>query len=120
MSLRLTTVAKLAVPLIVACSDPPSQSEQSSTVETCDDGVRNEDFDLDCSAACNHVLACKAVDNDSDIAELSCGDCLGSCLAGVSLGGNDVVEGTDENRQSWVCAALVEGCHALDHNCDIY
>ncbi|HEX2669460.1 MAG TPA: hypothetical protein VHM25_01245, partial [Polyangiaceae bacterium] len=63
---------------------------------------------------------CRAAKGDSDLETLSCGDCLGTCVAGVSLGGNDLVEGTDEDRRSWVCAALVEGCSALDHDCDIF
>jgi hypothetical protein len=65
-------------------------------------------------------MACKATKSDSDLETLSCGDCLGSCIAGVSLGGNDLVEGTDEDRRSWLCAERVEGCSALDHNCDIF
>jgi hypothetical protein len=38
----------------------------------------------------------------------------------VELGGNDVAESTDEDRRSWECAELVEGCSALDHNCDLF
>jgi hypothetical protein len=89
-------------------------------VEVCDEGIRNEEWDIDCSAACNHVMACKASDDDSDIESLSCNDCLGSCVAGVELGGDDLAESTEEVRRSWECAELVDGCSALDHNCDLY
>jgi len=98
----------------------PATASQEEAAETCQSGVRNDEWDVDCSAACNHVMACKGSTSDSNLVTLSCGDCLGSCLAGVSLGGNDLVEGTEEDRRSWECAALVEGCSALDHNCDIY
>jgi hypothetical protein len=89
-------------------------------IETCDDGVRNDEWDIDCSAACNHVMTCKATDGDSDLESLSCNDCLGSCLAGVELGGDDIAESTEEARRGWECAELVEGCSSLDHNCDLY
>ena len=89
-------------------------------VEKCEEGARNEEWDVDCSAACNHVVACRATYGDSDLEELTCNDCLGSCLAGVELGGNDIAESTEENRRSWECAELVEGCSALDHNCDLF
>lgn len=89
-------------------------------IEACQAGVRNDEWNVDCSVACNHVMACKATTSDSDLTTLTCGDCLGSCVAGVALGGNDLVEGTDEDRRSWQCAELVEGCSALDHNCDIF
>lgn len=97
-------------------TDPPNER---AGVESCQAEVRNDEWDIDCSAACNHVLACKPT-GDSDLQSLTCNDCFGSCLAGVSLGGNDLVEGTDEDRRSWLCAAQVVGCDALDHNCDIF
>jgi len=97
-----------------------SNDEGETQAEVCASGVRNEESSIDCSTACNHVMACKATTSDSDLTTLSCGDCLGSCVAGVALGGNDLAEGTDEDRRSWECAVLVEGCSALDHNCDLY
>ena len=118
-----------ALPLVVslvstlggACSVKVEPAREAPEVdETCEPGVRNQEWDVDCSAACTHVMACRSTTSDSDLRTLSCSDCLGSCVAGVSLGGNDLVEGTDEDRRSWVCAALVEGCSALDHNCDIF
>jgi len=106
---------------LVGCSAPTDSARDAAEAdEPCDADVRNEEWDVDCSAACNHVMACKANSDDSNLETLSCGDCLGSCVAGVSLGGNDLVEGTDEDRRSWVCAAEVVGCSALDHNCDIF
>ncbi len=89
-------------------------------IETCEPDVYNDEWGIDCSAACNHVMACKATDDDSDLASLTCNDCLGSCLAGVELGGDDIAESTEEARDGWECAELVEGCSALDHNCDLY
>ena len=116
--------AAIAMALIsmsgVGCSATDSSRKASEAAETCEPGVRNEEWDIDCSAACNHVMACKVSRSDSDLETLTCGDCLGVCVAGVSLGGNDLVEGTDEDRRSWVCTALVEGCSALDHDCDIF
>lgn len=97
-----------------------SNDEGETPIETCAADVRNDEWDIDCSAACNHVMACKATTSDSDLTTLSCGDCLGSCVAGVPLGGNDLAEGTEEDRRSWECAELVEGCSALDHNCDLF
>jgi hypothetical protein len=96
-----------------------TEDEREPDAPSCQADVRNDEWDIDCSAACNHVLACKST-GDSDLQSLTCGDCLGSCVAGVSLGGNDLVEGTEEDRTSWECAELVEGCSALDHNCDIF
>jgi hypothetical protein len=87
---------------------------------TCQADVRNDEWDVDCSIACNHVMACRESTGDSDLAALTCGDCLGSCVAGVALGGNDLAESTEEDKTSWECASLVEGCSALDHNCDIF
>jgi hypothetical protein len=105
---------------VVGCIAGVGSNERSETSEeTCAADVRNEEWNIDCSAACNHVMACKST-GDSDLETLSCGDCLGSCVAGVGLGGNDLVEGTDEDRRSWECAVLVTGCSALDHNCDIF
>jgi len=104
----------------VGCSATDTSRKTTEAAETCEPGIRNDEWNVDCSAACNHVIACKATKNDSNLETLSCGDCLGSCIAGVSLGGNDLVEGTDEDRRSWVCAELVQGCSALDHNCDIF
>ena len=106
----------------VACSHAmgPGSDREGERIESCQAGVRNDEWNLDCSAACDHVMACKATTSDSDLGTLTCGDCLGSCVAGVALGGNDLVEGTDEDRRSWQCTQLVEGCSALDHNCDIF
>ena len=103
---------------MVGCG--PATDSSVEAVEVCQPGVQNEEWNVDCSAACNHVMACKVSRYDSNLETLSCGDCLGSCISGVSLGGNDLVEGTEEDRRSWECAVLVEGCSALDHNCDIY
>lgn len=97
-----------------------SNDDRETPVEPCAADVRNDEWDIDCSAACNHVMACKATTSDSDLTMLSCADCLGSCVAGVPLGGNDLAESTEEDRRSWQCAELVEGCSALDHNCDLY
>jgi len=96
------------------------ESLDATEVEQCDTDVRNDEWDIDCSAACQHVMPCKATTGDEDLEELTCDDCLGSCLAGVELGGNDVAESSEENRRAWECAALVEGCSALDHNCDLF
>jgi len=104
----------------VGCSARDSSRRTTEAAESCEPGIRNDEWNVDCSAACNHVLACRASTGDSDLETLSCGDCLGSCVAGVSLGGNDLVEGSDEDRRSWLCAELVEGCSALDHDCDIF
>ena len=104
----------------VGCSARDSSSKTTEAAESCEPDIRNDEWDINCSAACNHVMACRATKNDSDLETLTCGDCLGVCVAGVSLGGNDLVEGTDEDRRSWKCAALVEGCSALDHDCDIF
>ena len=95
-------------------------NEPDPNAPTCQADVRNDEWDVDCSTACNHVIACRESTGDSDLAKLTCGDCLGSCVAGVALGGNDLVESTEEDKTSWECASLVEGCSALDHNCDIY
>jgi hypothetical protein len=106
---------------VIACGPATdARSEPGGVGESCQADVMNEEWNIDCSAACNHVSACKASTGDSDLETLTCADCLGSCVAGVSLGGNDLVEGTEEDRRSWQCAALVEGCSALDHNCDLY
>jgi hypothetical protein len=107
--------------LVAGCSLSSNDTDEprKKEVETCQAGVRNEEWNIDCSVACNHVMACKPT-GDSDLETLSCGDCLGSCVAGVALGGNDLVEGTEEDQTSWECAELVEGCSALDHNCDIF
>lgn len=104
-----------------ACSNAGLGSErEGASIEPCQADVRNDEWNVDCSVACNHVMACRATTSDSDLDTLTCGDCLGSCVAGVALGGNDLVEGSDEDRRSWQCAELVEGCSALDHNCDIF
>ena len=105
---------------LAGCGPRTDSNERVGEVESCETEIRNDEWDVDCSAACNHVMVCKAATGDSDLETLSCGACLGSCIAGVSLGGNDLLEGTEEDRRSWECAALVEGCSALDHNCDIY
>lgn len=105
-------------PSAVASED--SSGGPNAAAPACEAGVRNEKSDIDCSAACNHVLACRESTGDSDLQALTCNDCLGSCLVGVSLGGNDLVEGTEEDQTSWQCAELVVGCSALDHNCDIF
>lgn len=91
-----------------------------TAVERCEPDIFNEEWGIDCSEACNHVMACKPIYGDSDIASLTCNDCLGSCVAAVALGGNDLIEGTEEDRRSWECAELVTGCSALDHNCDLF
>jgi hypothetical protein len=106
----------------VGCSlaTGPADDRERETIESCQADVRNDEWNVDCSVACNHVMSCQATTGDSDLATLTCGDCLGSCVAGVALGGNDLVEGTEEDRRSWECAELVEGCSALDHNCDIF
>src|SRR5687767_1683371 len=62
--------------------------------EQCRAGVRNEEWGIDCSAACQHVSDCRVISGDSDLRDLSCDDRLGSCLAGVELGGDDVAEST--------------------------
>jgi hypothetical protein len=113
----LAGIALFAVGCIGAVGTSDEQGRQP--VEKCAADVRNE-WNIDCSTACNHVMACKATPSDSDLETLSCGDCLGSCVAGVPLGGNDLAEGTEEDRRSWECAELVEGCSALDHNCDLF
>ncbi len=111
--------------LVIGCglraesSAEDDEREREGQVPACEAGARNEKWDVDCTAACNHVLACKST-GDSDLQELTCNDCLGSCIAGVALGGNDLVESTEEDRTSWECAELVVGCSALDHNCDIF
>ena len=110
----------LISPFEGGCSATDSSRKTTEAADSCEPGIRNHEWNVDCSAACNHVMACRASTGDSDLETLSCGDCLGTCVAGVSLGGNDLVEGTDEDRRSWVCAALVEGCSALDHDCDIF
>lgn len=97
-----------------------ASDDEGGVAEVCAADVRNDEWGVDCSAACNHVMTCKASTGDSDLTNLSCGDCLGSCVAGVVLGGNDLAESTDEDRRSWECAELVTGCDALDHNCDLY
>jgi hypothetical protein len=101
-------------------SDDDNEGSANGPPEVCDADVRNDEWDIDCSTACNHVMACKRSTGDSDLQTLSCGDCLGSCVAGVALGGNDLDESTEEDRTSWECASLVEGCSALDHNCDLF
>lgn len=98
----------------------PADEPEREQVESCRAGVRNGEWSIDCTAACNHAMACKVSYGDSNLTSLTCNDCLGSCVAGVSLGGNDLVEGSDEDRRSWQCAELVEGCSSLDHNCDLF
>lgn len=101
-------------------SDDDESNGPDANAPKCQADVRNDEWDVDCTAACNHVMACREATGDSDLATLSCGDCLGSCVAGVALGGNDLAESTEEDKTSWECASLVEGCDALDHNCDIF
>lgn len=116
-----TAWAAILFQVLSACAVRAEESEPHGGVaEVCSSGVRNQDWDVDCSVACQHVANCRPAYQDSDLTHLTCHDCLGSCLAGVSLGGNDLLESTEEDRRSWTCAALVEGCSALDHNCDIF
>lgn len=120
-TLTLVSVSLLAVGCVVS-TERSTEGAGASAAEnpSCQADVRNDEWDIDCSVACNHVLACKESTGDSDLQSLTCGDCLGSCVAGVPLGGNDLVESTEEDRRAWECAVLVEGCSALDHNCDLY
>lgn len=122
MSACLALISSIAIGcgIRAGASDEDSSHGPDANAPKCQAGVRNEEWNVDCSTACNHVMACKASTGDSDLEALTCGDCLGSCVAGVPLGGNDLAESTDEDRTSWECASLVEGCSALDHNCDLF
>lgn len=122
MSASLALISSLLAGCGVSAgaSDDDSDDGPDPNAPKCQPGVRNDESDVDCTTACNHVMACKESTGDSDLVSLTCGDCLGSCVAGVALGGNDLAESTEEDRKSWECAALVEGCHALDHNCDLF
>jgi hypothetical protein len=128
VSWRLTFVSAylaLISNMVIGCAIRAEGSDDEArgpdaNAPKCQPDVRNDEWGVDCSTACNHVMACRKATGDSDLATLTCGDCLGSCVAGVALGGNDLVESTEEDKTSWECAALVEGCSALDHNCDIF
>jgi hypothetical protein len=123
---RVSASFALISSIVVGCglrasaSDDDPNDRPDPNAPKCQDGVRNEESDIDCTAACNHVMACRESTGDSDLVSLTCGDCLGSCVSGVALGGNDLAESTEEDRTSWECASLVEGCSALDHNCDLF
>ena len=106
--------------LLAAFACGPILTDGDDGAVSCGNKPELNEWKIDCAVACNHVMSCKAHYSDSDLERATCNDCIGSCLAGVSLGGNDLIQSTDEDRRSWLCTEKVTDCGSLDHNCDIY
>lgn len=95
-------------------------NEEKGMVEKCQADAFNSKLKVDCTKACDHVMACTRTYSDSDLEGMTCSSCLEACMAGVALGGNDLIQGTAEDSASWVCTEKIESCHTLDHTCDLF
>jgi hypothetical protein len=107
------------IPVVFAVLLSGCLSEEKAP-EKCKANTFNARLNVDCTKACDHIAVCTQTDSDSDLKGMTCSSCLEACMAGVALGGNDLIQGTAEDSASWVCTEKIESCNTLDHTCDLF